>query len=182
MFELSYKLTDKDYIDFNEYHLFNSTSGKKSLWLIRCIFPAVSLVFILYHLATGYDPLTLIIEVGLFAIISVIFFLLSKKLLLISLKQNIKRLRKDGKLPYIPEAKLTFGDEQVVDEGPKTSTTIKYSMLERFCETETFFYIYFSSAQALIIPKSAFSDGDEIEHFVGFIKEKIAKPTPTVSE
>ena len=53
MLQLNYKLTDEDYIEFNEFHqLIHSEIGKRNLFFLRLIGPMISiLVMIIFILA-----------------------------------------------------------------------------------------------------------------------------------
>ena len=47
MLQLNYKLTDEDYIEFNEFHqLIHSEVGKRNLFKLRLIGPMISILAI----------------------------------------------------------------------------------------------------------------------------------------
>ena len=51
MLQLNYKLTDEDYIEFNEFHqLIHSEVGKRNLFKLRLIGPMISiLAIVIFH-------------------------------------------------------------------------------------------------------------------------------------
>jgi len=57
MFEYKITLNDNDYIQFNKYHLLNSPSGKKSLWIYRLFIPIICLMVVIIFAIAGSDSL-----------------------------------------------------------------------------------------------------------------------------
>lgn len=173
MFEFKIILNDDDYLLFNQYHLLNSPSGKKSLLAFRFIIPFICLMVIVIFCIAGSDYGLILIEAILMTIFSVLWIGFSKKMILKSMNNRIIKMKKEGRLPYSNEAILKFDDEKIHEITPNTENIAKYSLIEKIAVTEKAIYIYFSSIQAYILPVTAFSEEMEKLKFLGFINEKV---------
>lgn len=173
MFEFKITLGDDDYLLFNQYHLLNSSLGKKSLLTFRFIIPFVCFMFVVIFCIAGSDFQLIIIEAVLMTILSILWVGYSKKIILKSMKKRIKKMKKEGRLPYSNEAILKFDDESIHEITQNTESTTKYLLIEKIAVTEKAIYIYFSSVQAYILPITAFSKEIEKVKFLEFINMKI---------
>lgn len=173
MFEFRIRLNDNDYLLFNQYHLLNSPSGKKTLLYFNLIIPFSSFIFILlFGINKGSDFLLILTQVILLAILSIIWAMFSKKIALKFMASGIKKMKKEGKLPYSNELILRFDNENIHEITSNTENKVKYSMIEKIAVTDKAIYIYFSSVQAYILPLTAFSDEMEKAKFLEFINWK----------
>jgi hypothetical protein len=173
MFEFKITLNDDDYILFNQYHLLNSPSGKKSLMSLRFIIPFICFMFITIFCIAGSDFELILIESILMTIISIFGIGFSKKKILKSMNKRIIKLKKEGRLPYSNEAILKFDDEKIHEITPDTENVTKYSLIEKIAVTENVIYIYISSLQAFILPVTAFSGEMEKLKFLEFMNMKV---------
>lgn len=177
MFQFDVELNDNDYYEFNKYHILNSQTGKDTLKGFRFLVPTICAVIIIILCIAQSDFMLIIIEVIVLTILSVISFFFSdsfaKPLLLRSIKKEIMNLKKTGKLPYSPKASLTFDDNSITEITPEMETKVNYLVVERIVTVETAVYVYFSSAQAFIIPLTAFADKENRIQFMAFIQSKI---------
>jgi len=115
----------------------------------------------------------ILIEAILMTMISLLWIVYSKKIILKSVKISIKKIKKDGRLPYSNEAILKFDDECIYEITPNTENKTKYSLVEKITVTEKAIYIYFSSVQAYIVPVTVFSEEMEKLKFLEFINSKV---------
>ena len=172
MFEFKINLEDDDYLQFNEYHLLNSPSGKKILMLFRFFIPFICFMVVVIFSIAGSDFLLILIEAIMMTIFSILWIVYSKKKILKSMEKGIKKMKREGRLPYSDEAIITFNDESIHEITPNTDNKTKYSLIEKVAVTENAVYIYFSSVQAFILPVSAFSEEMEKQKFLEFINLK----------
>lgn len=173
MFEFKITLDDDDYLLFNQYHLLNSSSGKKYLLVYRLIVLFICLMVIVIFSIAGADFGLILVEAILMTIFSVLWIGFSKKKILKSMNKRILKLKKEGRLPYSNEAILKFDDEKIHEITPNTENITKYSLIEKIAVTEKAIYIYFSSIQAYILPVTAFSEEMEKLKFLELINEKV---------
>ncbi len=171
MFEFKITLDDDDFLLFNQYNLFNSTIGKKNLMVFRLIIPFIALMFAVVIFLVTLDFQLFLIEAIVMTILSILWIGFSKKMLLISLNKNIKKMKKEGKLLYTNEAVIKFDDEIIHEISPNTELKLKYQMVEKIAVTEKAIYIYFGS-QAFVLPVTAFSDDTQKQKFLEFINSK----------
>lgn len=173
MFEFKITLNDNDYLLFNQYHLLNSPTGKKTVVFFKFIIPFICLMFVVKFHIEKADFQLILIEAILMSIISIFWIGYYKKILLKSIKNYIKKIKKDGRLPYSNEAILKFDDESIYEITPNTENKTKYSLVEKIAVTEKAIYIYFSSVQAYIVPVTTFSEEIEKLKFLEFINSKV---------
>ena len=173
MFEFKINLDDEDYLLFNQYHLLNSPSGKKSLMSFRFIIPFFCFMIIVIFCIAGADFELILIEAIVLTVLSILWIGFSKKKLLKSMNKRIIKMKKEGRLPYSNEAVLKFDDEKIHEITPNTENITKYLLIEKIAVTEKAIYIYFSTIQAYILPVTAFSAEREKLKFLEFINMKI---------
>ncbi len=173
MFEFKITLDDDDYLLFNQYHLLNSPTGKKTLRSFRIIIPFICLMIVFIFCIAGSDFQLIMIEAIMMTILSLFWIGYSKKIILKSIKKRIIKMKKEGRLNYSNEAILKFDDESIHEITPYTENKTKYSLIEKIVVTEKAIYIYFSSVQAYILPVTAFSEESEKQKFLEFINSKV---------
>ena len=173
MFEFKINLDDEDYLLFNQYHLLNSPSGKKSLMSFRFIIPFFCFMIIVIFCIAGSDFELILIEAIVLTILSILWIGFSKKKLLKSMNKRIIKMKKEGRLPYSNESILKFDDEKIHEITPNAENITKYLLIEKIAVTEKAIYIYFSTVQAYILPVTAFSDEMEKLKFLEFINMKV---------
>ncbi len=170
LYQLHTIMTKDDYINFNLYYMQESKNGKKTVLISKCLVP---LILIVEFLIFGLKKETWHIILAIYAVISVLWWLVVPRLTVWLLKKNIMAMGKDGKLPYATEATVTFYDDYLTDENDEVELKIRYSQLEKLIENKNCYYIFYNSAQAEFIPFDAFKDDNERAMFEQFIERKI---------
>lgn len=173
MFKFNYTLNEEDYVNFYEYHFFNSNNGKKSFLLLRLVPPLISCFLVFIFLVIRADAITTIIVAIAMTCSSITWIIFLKKIMLKSLKNNIMYLKKEGNLPFGEGVTLVFGEKSFTGISPESETTTEYSVLEKTCVSDKAVYIYAGSIPAYIIPLSCFSTETEKQSFLDFINSKI---------
>ena len=79
--------------------------------------------------------------------------LLAKKIMKRGIRKTILKMIETEGLPFAEEITLTFTEDQIIEITKGQEVKVDYQKVENVCETETAFYIYISSIEALIIPK-----------------------------
>lgn len=175
VFEFKVTLDDSDFILFNKYHLLHSPIGKKSLLPFRFIIPFISFIFVAIFIIIQADLNLIIIEAVSLTLLSVLWIGFSKKMIIKSMENGIKKMKKVGRLPYSREVILKFDDECIHEIAPDTENKTKYTLIEKIAVTEKAIYVYFSSVQAYILPITAFTDEKEKHKFLEFMELKCHK-------
>ena len=172
-FQLDITMTEQDYLAYNCFHSLESRTGKKLLRKSRITFVAVVAVLgVLYVLMTGWTAFT-ILYIFLLTLFSLIYLLLFKKVMQHSIKSQIKKLKKVGKLPFDPATKYEFYEDHMVEICPSTRTERGYDALDRVCIVpDRFILLYTSTVGAYILPIAQLSQQVDLEAFLGFLSEK----------
>jgi hypothetical protein len=173
MYEFKITLDDDDYMLFNQYHLFHSSIGKRTIMSFRLMIPFICFMVVVIFYIAGSDFLLILIEAIAMLIFSIIWICNCKKMFLKTINKGIKKMKKEGRLPYSSEAVLTFDDDNIHEITPNTENKTKYSLIEKIAVTEKAIYIYFSSLQAYILPMTAFTDEKSKLEFLEFINSKV---------
>ena len=79
MFEFKITLDDDDYLLFNQYHLLNSSIGKKTLMSFRFIIPFICFMVVVIFYIAGSDYKLILIEAIVMTIFSIMWIVYSKK-------------------------------------------------------------------------------------------------------
>ena len=144
MLQLNYKLTDEDYIEFNEFHqLIHSEIGKRNLFFLRLIGPMISILAMIIF------------------ILAVVEILLAKKIMKRGIRKTILKMKEKEGLPFAEETTLNFTEDQIIEITKGQEVKVDYKKVEDVCETEKAFYVYMSSVQAIIIPKRVLDQDKE---------------------
>lgn len=164
---------DNDYLAFNQYHILNSTTGKKSLLYIRLFPIALSVLIMSIMGVRGDDTLLIAIEAVLLAIMCSIFFAFSKKILLRSVRKSVERLSQEGRLPYSRHSELHFGENSITDISDIATVSVSYEDIIKICDEEEYLFIYYGAMQAILIPKRCLLEC-ELEEVKRILYEKIS--------
>ena len=181
MYQFKFFLTEKEYLDFHIFHFTTAPSYKKLLWMMRLIIPALSAAMILVNVLSADDPALTPEEnragvIG-FAVIlsslSIAWFFLAKPLWFSAIKRQLRRAKKDGKLPYDKEVLLQFDDEFITETIDGTETKTRYASIDKIAFGSDAIYLYFSAVQAYLVPASVFYTKDQKQAFLAFLESKI---------
>lgn len=154
MLQLNYKLTDEDYIEFNEFHqLIHSEVGKRNLFLLKLIGPMISVLAIVIFILARAEIMLIVIEAIALCIFSMVWIARSKKIMKRSIRNTILKMKETEGLPFAEETTLNFTEDQIIEITKNQEMKVDYKKIQDVCETEKAFYVYISSIQALIIPK-----------------------------
>lgn len=154
MLQLNYKLTDEDYIEFNEFHqLIHSEVGKRNLFKLRLTGPMISILAIVIFILAKAEIMLIVTEVITLCIFSIVWAALTKKIMKRGIRRTILKMKETEGLPFAEETTLNFTEDQIIEITKSQELKVDYKKIEDVCETEKAFYIYISSIQALIIPK-----------------------------
>ena len=176
MYRFEFTLNDEDYWEFSKYHANNAPSLKNLITAARLFLPAVLILLTVLSALSYKDLNSFISRIIFYAVSSVVWVFALKPFLLFFLKIQMKLLKKDGKLPYGQNSLVTFGEDFVVDISDETETKIKYTKIEKISVGSIAIYLYFSAAQALVIPFSVFENDAHKAEFLEFIKGKTNNP------
>ena len=175
MYQFKNSVTEDDYLAFNEYHLLHSAQGKKAVNMFRILTPILSLLAIVIFWVANVSQELLVAEIIALSLVSIIMAFYSKKMLLKTIKNNLKRLKKDGKLPFSKETTIIFDEERIHEKSIEAESSILYTSIEKIGEGDQAIYIYFSALQAFILPYRSFESDEQKNEFLSFLNTKCQK-------
>ena len=162
MLQLNYKLTDEDYIEFNEFHqLIHSEVGKRNLFKLRLIGPMISILAIVIFILARAEIMLIVTEVIVLCIFSILYVTQAKKIMKRGIRKTILKMKEIEGPPFAEETTLNFTEDQIIEITKGQEVKVDYKKVEDVCETEKAFYVYMSSVQAIIIPKRVLDQDKE---------------------
>jgi hypothetical protein len=72
---------------------------------------------------------------------------------------------------------MNFENDSFTVGNERGSRSWQWNSLQKFMETPHFFHLYFDSRAFFLVPKTGFSNSDEIYEMRQLLKEKVGKPT-----
>lgn len=170
--EISYQLTEKDFLDFNIHHAKNSSHIQKSILIQRISGPIIFLIAPFF--ATKQSGITIWYWFVLFGIVSIIWFIFYPKYIYWEISRKTMKIIKEGENKNIlGEKTIVLTSENIIETGLSNEEKIKLNSIQKIEETEDHLFIYISSMSAFIIPLRAFEDSKSKDEFIKKIKEQI---------
>ncbi|MCB2312820.1 YcxB family protein [Clostridium tagluense] len=167
---LEYQITKQDYIDFNIYHMTHSVTMKRSLFILRFIFPIIFLVLPIFLIKITDIPLWYWSSVCIIS--SVLWIIFYPKFMKRSVEKRISKILEEGKTTGIlGNHNFSFTEEGVVDKTEFSET--KYNVIEKVVQSETHIFIYVSAVMAYIIPIRIFGSVDEKSEFLNILNKTL---------
>lgn len=176
LFQFNIDLCEADYLSFNNFHSFESSHGKKLIQKTRFFFIlAMVIIVALFMIVMGVTTFS-VIYAALLLLFTLLYMVFFKKVLTWNMKQQIKRLKKTGKLPFDPVSTLEFYEDKMVEITPAKRTEQSYSIFERMCVVkDRFILLYHSSVGAYILPVAQVKAQSNQEALVAFLSGKCSK-------
>ena len=171
LFEINVRLTDDDYLKFNEFLLIRSYYGKKQMMNRRILIALITLIISAVVLFR-YGLSDVLLFASIYCFVMAIYQIFLNKLTQRSIRRRIKFLKKKGKLKYSPESVMRFYDDVLSEITPDEKTERKYSVLERVSIVGDVVYIHINVISAYIIPRASFESEEQYNAFLEFIKTK----------
>lgn len=161
-------ITEEDYLQFNLFYTYHTNSGKHTLRTLQFMMPVFSVLILLLLFITGTEPYMILTFALVLAVSSVIMYFRAPKILQKNMYQLLKRMKKDGKLPYHASAEIEFQDSMIIERHEQGEFRLKYEDVEHIYFEEDYLYIFFSAAQALILPYRCL--GNEKDRLTEFLR------------
>lgn len=172
MYEYHIQLSEKDYINFNKFHLLHSKSGKQIIRRNQLMFPVISFFLLLLIWWFDGNLELLLIEAIVLGVMSIILVFFTKGLLIKNITKQLNKLKKEGKLPYSERSIVTFEDDGIREKTAHSETKTSYALVEKIKVSDETIYVYISAVQALIIPKTCYCADKTIDELLFFLNEK----------
>ena len=177
MYKFNTNMDNNDYLDFNIYHFIYDKAGRRTgnFTFFRLFPPLFWFLCTFLAIRVTQDFSTIIFLVVFCVAFTIFWLVIAKRRYIAHLRKNIKKMEKNGKLPYAKNVTMIFEQDTITQITEFENSTMKYSMMERIVETEKAIFIYVGANQAIIVPLSVFDDDNIKEQFIRFIEGKIQK-------
>ena len=182
-YRFKYQASEEDYLEFNKFHAANSAVYKgKFLHAYRWVLGIINFLLSLLYFWGFYDSgyFRNLIAAFVLLVISVLCLRWKWTINRFYLPSAIKKMKKDGKLPYGKENELLFGEDFCVEIADDIETKVKYRAIEKVASGDHAVYVFISAMQAFIIPLSVFETGEQRTEFVAFVNRKIEESRASV--
>lgn len=163
--EVSYNLTEEDYIHFNMFHIKNSKSTIQTLKIQRFSVPIIYIIIsFVFSKILEIPFLYMLIP---FLILSLIWVVFYEKYFNKSIIRRLKKMMNEGENDgLIGEHHLVITEEGIVDTTSTGETRVNWSGIKYLKEDNEYFYIYNSSVSAYILPKRDLENVDQIRDYL----------------
>ncbi len=172
MFEFSITITEQDYMLLTDYHLSYTKSGRAILRSYRLLTPIVTFMALAIMWIEESDSDTLLMVFLACIIMSLIMAALTKKYILKKTAGRVKQMKKQGKLPYSPNAHLVFAEDNFVETTDSLKSEYSYEAIEKIVSTPHGIYLYTKVMRQLIIPTLYLSKDNIESDFIAFLRSK----------
>lgn len=173
-YELSVSLDERDYYNFNKFHMRRSPYGKRTQKTIYILATVMALfIAAMYFLVEGVSVETVLMLFP-YAIIIAVMLTLTGPLSLLVLKLQIVMMKHRGKLPYEEKATIQMYDDYFVEITENSKNEIKYTGAEGIMiGKDGSVYVYMNNIMAYILPPSCFESDEQRQEVTSFLLEKI---------
>lgn len=157
---IEYEIIEEDYINFNLYHIQNSSSQKKLFNTLRFILPALFLPVIYFTGTLLFEQSSLywgIIALGFYIFWIYYYPKTYKKAIK---KQSLKLLNEGDNSSFFGKKKMEIVDDQLIIIEEDGTSTISKDRVKEIREYDDMIVLYLSAVSAHIIPKRYLSDKD----------------------
>ena len=179
MFIFNYNLNEQDYIRFNEYVHYNDKSVKETYNIFKFKLPVTfCILFTFYFVLYGNLKMFTIITISYLIFWLIFMFFLGftfEKYIKKIVKITVENAKKNGILPYDTINKVTFNENEIIEELPNKKNIFKYEVIEKIIINSDYYYIFLNSIEAIIIPNAAVKTKKEKEKekFYDFLCQKV---------
>lgn len=176
-FSFNVRLTDEDYLLFNEFALKNSGMSKKADIIINIL---VSLIFILSALnlvlTNGMNTVSAVAVIFL-VVMWLIFMLCSKRANAVFTKFFTRMLIKGkAKKPYTPDSVLEFYDGFFKEIAPDNKSEINYTALDKITVIKNrYVFLFLDGVRGYVVPFSCFKSEAQEKEFIDFLSTVCSK-------
>lgn len=163
--EIKYTLTEEDYLAFNMFHVKNSTTATKSLKWQRFLMP-VLFIFFAYIFSMIVD-ISLVVSLITFFIVGLLWIVFYPKYFYSVVKRQTKKMIQEGENEsLLGQHHLVMTEEGLIETTSSGETSISWKGIKKFTEDDDHFYLYNSGLSAIILPKRAVNNEEEIRTFI----------------
>ncbi|HAV76674.1 MAG TPA: hypothetical protein DCX53_04890 [Anaerolineae bacterium] len=166
---IEFERTVDDLIEFNLFHMANSSSIKRQLFTVQLLVGVLVLIllFVIFYLQYHYLSTSLIVISILCGVLAFAVFPIVNR------KSTISRIKKmltegDNKAMLGHQA-ISLSPEGILGKNRSSESKINWSAIDKVVQNEKFFFLYISSVNAIVIPKSCFQSQKVQQEFLEYV-------------
>lgn len=170
-FSFNVRLTDDDYLLFNEFALKNSDMNKKADIIIKALISIIFILSALNLIITNGINTASAVAASLLLVMWLIFMLCSKKANSVFTGFFTRMLIKGkAKKPYTPDSVLEFYGEYFKEIAPDNKSEFNYTAIERISVIKNrYVFLFLDQIRGYVVPFSCFKNEAEENEFISFI-------------
>ena len=171
---IEFERSVEDVIDFHLFHFANSPSMKREVFLTQLltgVFVIPLVIFGSYLAYPVFNIPTLIIALLAGVLIFAIYPTIYRKTVI----SRIKKVLKEGNnSSLVGHQSLDFSPDGIFSKSPVGEGKINWSSISKVVQSEKCFYLYTSSLNALVVPKSCFRSDKEQRDFQEYVNSHLS--------
>jgi hypothetical protein len=171
-YHFTFSLTERDFFEFNKYHLYHTPASKR--WLILARF-AGSVIFFTLAFSLGAIRGHRVSVYALFCALGLVWLASYPQLVDLGIMRRIKRLNKRGRLLCQREIIFRFENDGFIETTPDKDAKFRYAVIERVAAGGGGVYLYIGASLAHVLPNHAFANTAQRGAFLLFIQTKTAR-------
>lgn len=163
--EITYTITEQDYLQFNLFHMKNSQTAMNALKVQRFLIPIVYMVVAYFFAKLMGD--SYILSFVIFGIAAVLWIVYYPKYFYNSVIRRVRKMIQEGKNEGIlGEHLMILTEEGIVDKNSTGETRVNWSGIQDLKEDDQYLYLYNSSVSAYILPKREIENVEGLKAYI----------------
>jgi YcxB-like protein len=153
MLSFKFNLTEEEYFEYNYYTAW--AAPHKKAYRIRYyvkVFALYSIIAILYIFTNHSHRLA--IDLAIFAVIGIVYFLLVPWLIKNSIRRRTKNIISEPENQHVlDESEIIITESGIIDQDTLSQSKYDWDAIVKKAETTNSYYLYTNSYHAIVIPK-----------------------------
>lgn len=171
---VAFELTSNDVLSFYYYNYEQSpTLGKARKLIRRALLFSVAVELLaaaILLVVFGRDYLSFVVVLGLFAVLTLLYYFFAPLLGRKSIKGLVARDYGHGKDKLTGKNKLTITPDAVTNVTEMGKSTTRWDAIEWIASTDQYLFMTVRGSGPFIVPKRAFTDEQEFKKFIDTAK------------
>lgn len=175
-YEFNCKITEKDYLELNEFNILHTKALKKAYNLEHYLVPAGMMILCVLFYFLGLNTETLIFATLLYSALALAWLLCYRKIFRIKLKRQLNLVKKSGKSLFFYESVAQFYDDHIVKDAGAQKFETGYDAVKRLVILkDRMIFIFTDTQSTVVVPQNVFKSEEQKNEFINFLESKTVK-------
>lgn len=174
MLSFKFNLTEEEYFEYNYYTTWAAPHKKK--YRIRYyarVLALYSIIAVLYIFTNHSHRIE--IDLSVFAIIGIVYFLMVPLLIRNSIRRRTKQIIAEPENQHVlDESEIIITDTGITDQDNVSQSRYDWDAIVKKSETPNSYYLYTNSYHAIVIPKRILKNREEKDELLGFFNRHLS--------